>query len=148
MPTDKLDLVKKHLEAVTKSDWTTFRNSMADNVDYDEEATQRHVNRADQYVDIVKAWKAAFPDLKSAMKESVATGDAVVCEVEWSGTHKGTLTAPFGTIQPTNRAGKLPAALVYRFDGDRIRAVHHYFDLMTLLSQLGIMPKQAQPTAP
>ena len=36
-------------------------------------------------------------------------------------------------------------ALVYRFDDDKIRDVRTYFDLMTLLSQLGVQSPLVAP---
>ncbi len=148
MATNKVDLGRKHLDALARGDWTTYRDLMTDDAVYEEEATQRHVDSADRWLEISKAWKSAFPDLKATIKESFASGDSVVCELEWSGTQKGTLLGPFGSIPPTNRAGTLPAVLLLRFDGDRIRACHHYFDMMTMLTQLGIGPQKAQPSAP
>ncbi len=147
MAMNKIDIVKKHLDDMTKGDWNGFRAALTDNAVYEEEATQRRIQGGDKYVDAIKTWKSAFPDFKARVKECVGSGDAVVCEVEWTGTHKGTLSGPMGTIPATNRAGKLPAMILYRFDGDRIRECHHYFDAMTLLMQLGVMPQQAQPTA-
>lgn len=148
MAMNKIDIVKKHLDDLTKGDWSSFRGTLTDNAVYEEEATQRRFQGADQYIDSLKQWKTAFPDFKARVKECVASGDAVVCEVEWSGTHKGAFSGPMGTIPATNRAGKLPAMIMYRFDGDRIRECHHYFDAMTLLMQLGVMPQPAQPTVP
>ncbi len=147
MATNKIDLAKKHLDALSRGDWAGYRGMMNDDAVYEEEATRRRVDTADKWVDVSKAWKSAFPDMKASVQECFASGDAVVCEVEWSGTHKGPLAGPMGTIAPTNRAGKLPAMLLFRFDGDRIRECHHYFDLMTMLAQLGVMPQGAQPGA-
>jgi len=148
MAMNKVDIVKKHLDDLAKGDWSSFRGVLTDNAVYEEEATRRRIQGADKYVDTIKTWKTAFPDFKAKVKECVGSGDAVVCELEWSGTHKGPLSGPMGTIPATNRAGTLPAMIMYRFDGDRIRECHHYFDAMTLLMQLGVMPQAPQPTAP
>ncbi len=147
MAENKIDIATRHLDALARGDWATYRNALTDGAVYDEEATRRLVQGADKYVETIKAWKTAFPDLKAAVKQTVASGDAVVCEVEWTGTHKGVLSGPMGTIPATGRSGKTPAMLLFRFDGDRIRETRHYFDLMTLLSQLGVMPQPgAQPS--
>jgi hypothetical protein len=42
----------------------------------------------------------------------------------------------------TNKRAKVPAVVVQRFDGDKMREIRHYFDLMTLLAQLGVLPQQ------
>lgn len=143
-----IELLKKSLEAITKGDWKTYRTFLTDDIVYEEEATRRRVTGPDQYIELIKAWKTAFPDLRSTIKQTVDSGDAIVAEVEWEGTHKGTLTGPLGTLPPTGRVGKTPAVIVIRVDNGRIRESRHYFDLMTLLMQLGAMPQAApQPGA-
>lgn len=148
MAGNTIDLARQHLDAIGKGDWKAYRAGLTDDAVYEEEATQRRIEGADRYLDAIKAWKTAFPDMKAKVKEAFASGDAVVAELEWEGTHRGQLSGPMGTIPPTNRSGKLPAVLLARFDGDKIRETHHYFDLMTLLRQLGIgpQPPAQQPT--
>jgi steroid delta-isomerase-like uncharacterized protein len=142
------DIYKQGIDALTKGDWKTYRALFTEDVVYEEEATHRRIHGADQYVELVKAWKGAFPDLRGTIKQIVASGDAVVAEIEWEGTHKGPLSGPFGTVAPTGRTGKTHAVVVTRFENGRIRESRHYFDLMTLLAQLGVQPQAApQPGA-
>jgi steroid delta-isomerase-like uncharacterized protein len=145
---DNRDILNKHIEAFTKGDWTTYRSLFADNAVYDEEATQQVFNGPDQITRSQQAWKTAFPDVKATIRNTVATGDAVVAEVEWNGTHNGTLTGPMGSIPASGRRGKVAAVLVARFENGKIREIRHYFDLMTILSQIGAAPRATQPTAP
>ena len=49
MATNKLDLAKKHIEALTKGDWSTYRAMMSENAVYDEEATFRHAANPDSW---------------------------------------------------------------------------------------------------
>jgi hypothetical protein len=42
---------------------------------------------------------------------------------------------------------RLPAVLVLRFEGDRIREGRHYFDLLSLLRQIGIAPQMGAPAS-
>lgn len=148
MPMNKSDIFKQHLDSLNKKNWQAYADGFADNVRYEEEATHRKANSRDEYVKLVKEWVQAFPDMKAAIKDVVTSGDAAVVELEWSGTHKGALAGPLGSIPATNKFGTLPAVLVARFDGDKIREVRHYFDLMTLLAQLGALPQRpgAQPS--
>ncbi len=140
------DLLKQQLDAFAAGDWKAYRATFADNPIYEEEATRRRVQGADAIEQAVKPWKDAFPDIRFKLKDAVASGDALVVELEWSGTQKGPLVTPLGAIQPTNKAGNLPAVQVVRFDGNKIREVRHYFDLLTILVQLGVMPQRgAQP---
>ena len=139
-----IELGRKLLDLFAKGDWKTYRTMIDDDVVYEEEATHRRIEGADQYIEVLKAWKAAFPDLHANERQHVASGDAVVSEVEWEGTHKGSLTGPFGTIAATNQTGKTPAVIVLRFENGKMRELRHYFDLMTLLAQIGALPQGMQ----
>ncbi len=143
-----IDIVQQSLDAFAKGDWKTYRNFCTDDIVYDEEATRRHVQGPGAFIELLKEWKSAFPDMRATVKQTVASGDAVVAEVEWTGTHEGPLTGPFGDIAPTGRTFTAPAVIVLRFDNGRIRENRHYFDLMTGLMQLGVIPQAgAQPSA-
>jgi steroid delta-isomerase-like uncharacterized protein len=147
MPNSKLiDIVKNQLVSFANSDWASYRKTVTDDVIYEEEGTARKVTGADEYMKLLKEWKSAFPDAKANIKEIIATGDAVVAEVEWQATHKGAMPGAGGKIPPSNKSVRVPAVLVTRFDGDKTSSVHHYFDLVTLLRQIGVQLPQMQPT--
>lgn len=140
-------LAKSHLEAMSKQDWKAYRNALTDDAVYEEESTQRRVQGADQYVRVIQEWSKAFPDVRATIKDSFATQDAAILELEWEGTHRGQLAGPFGVIPPTGRQGKVPAMIVFRFDGEKIRETRHYFDLLRLLDNLGVIPRPQPPAA-
>jgi steroid delta-isomerase-like uncharacterized protein len=141
------DLIKKHLDALAAGNWDEYRAALADNAIYDEAATRQRVEGGDAYMSAIKRWKKAFPDLRARVVESFTVGDREIAEVEWEGTHAGPLEAPFGTIPPTNKRGTLRAVLVFRIENDKIVENHHYFDLFTLMAQLGLAPTLGAPEA-
>src|SRR5579884_3791495 len=120
MAANRIDIVRRNLEAFARGDWDAFRRDLTDDAVYEEEGTQRRLEGIDRYLEVVKAWKAAFPDLQATLKETVASGDAVVAELEWAGTHTGELRGPMGALPPTNRFVKVPAVLLSRFEGDKV----------------------------
>jgi steroid delta-isomerase-like uncharacterized protein len=140
---DNRDIFRQQLEAFGKGDWATYKSFITDDTVYDEEATQRIATGPDEIVQVAQGWKAAFPDGRGTIKNIVATGDAVVAEIVWEGTHKGTLQGPMGTLPPTGRRVNVAAVQVVRFDNGKIRELRHYFDLLTLLSQIGAAPRAA-----
>jgi steroid delta-isomerase-like uncharacterized protein len=135
------EVLEKQLRAFSAGDWKTYRETISDRSVYEEEATGRRVTGADEVVRTVEPWLKGFPDCVGRIKDAIASGDAIVAELEWTGTQKGALTGPFGTIPPTNKQVRVPAVLVLRFEGERIREARHYFDLLSLLRQLGIAPQ-------
>lgn len=137
--------LKKHLADFAASKWNEWKASLANDVIYDEIATHTRVKGADEYLKIVLRWKRAYPDLKATVLNMFTAGDKIFAEIEWEGTHTGPLDGPFGTIAPTNKRGLVKASLFVTLKNDKIVELHHYFDMMTLLANLGIMPFVGAP---
>lgn len=138
---DNVEFGKRHLEAYNANNWDEYKSQLADNVKYEEPATRTSASGKDNYVEAVKRWKSAFPDTKAQILSAFGAGDTVICEVEWTGTHTGPMESPLGTIQPTNKRGSVKAVLVTRIANGKVAEVHHYFDLMTILAQTGVLAK-------
>ena len=83
---------------------------------------------------------AAFPDGRHQVDVAVEDGDHVVLEGTWTGTHTETLAFPAGDVPATGARINLPFTMVMAFDGDKARSVHVYFDQLTFLGQLGLLP--------
>jgi steroid delta-isomerase-like uncharacterized protein len=80
-------------------------------------------------------WRG-FPDFKVRVRRIVAEGiNFVVTENEWRGTHRG----PFFGIPPTGKRARIRACVLWEFRGARLRAETVYFDLATVLTQIGVL---------
>ena len=138
------DLVKiatDNIEAFNAGDWGRYAEALAPDVVADEVATGRSVQGVDDSVQNARGWKEAFPDVKGTITTAVAAGNTVTIEVTWEGTHTGPLTGPAGTIQASNKRQTTRAVLVMNFEGDKIKQSRHYFDMMSLLQQIGALPE-------
>ena len=82
-----------------------------------------------------------MPDVKGTVTNAVATGNTVVLEVTWQGTHTGPLQSPTGTIPATGRQQTTRASWVQNFDGGKIKESRHYFDMLSFMQQLGLLPQ-------
>lgn len=140
---DLLRIARENVEAFNAGDWNRMKTTMAPNCTYEELATQRRIQGADQVVTADQGWKRAFPDAKGTITNTLATGNTVLLEVRWEGTHNGPLEAPSGTLPASGKRVTVPASMVMQFENDKIREVRHYFDMMTLLQQIGAMPARA-----
>src|SRR4029450_9293857 len=89
------------VEAFNAADWSRFRELLAADIVYEETGTQRRVSGRDAYVELCQGWKQAFPDARGTIHRSVASGDTVVQEVTWTGTHEGDLETPAGAVPPS-----------------------------------------------
>lgn len=140
-----LDNIKKHLDAYSAANWDDYKASLADDTIYEEPSTRLLVQGADEVIKTVQRWKRAFPDLTAKVLGGFESGDKVVAEVEWEGTHTGPLDGPFGTMQATNKKGRVRGVLVLTMKDGKISENRHYFDLMTILTQIGAIPALGAP---
>lgn len=138
---DLIKLARENVEAYNAGDWQRLKAPLASDVVYDEVGTQRRLQGADQLVEAYQGWKQALPDGKGVIKNAFASGNSVAIEVTWTGTQTGPLVGPGGTIPPSGKSMSLPGAQLITFQGDKIKELHQYFDLMTLLQQLGAAPQ-------
>jgi steroid delta-isomerase-like uncharacterized protein len=80
-----------------------------------------------------------FPDFKVRVRKVIALGHKfAVTENEWTGTHRGA----FMGYPPTGKRVKVRAAVAWEFRGNRLRGEYIYFDLASILRQIGALKKQ------
>ena len=140
MSQDNIGVLRDQIEAFCAKDWSRFKATLSDDAVYMEKPTQRRVQGAEAIMQLVKGWADAFPDPTAKIIKTFAAGDTAVVELEWQGTHKGPLAGPMGSIPPTGKRGKVDAIQIATFERGKVKELHHYFDLVTLLQQLGAMP--------
>jgi steroid delta-isomerase-like uncharacterized protein len=136
---EALELAKKNLAIYNASDWQAFRGNLTDDCVYREYGSGREIRGADEYVRVARAWKDAFPDVIGEITNAFDSGDQVLLQIMWKGTHTGELTGPIGTIPPTGMRQVNPACQVIRVRDGKVSSTDQYFDSMTLLTQLGVM---------
>jgi steroid delta-isomerase-like uncharacterized protein len=127
MAVDKIRQAKEGVEAFSAGDWDRFKAPLSSDAVYEELGTQRRVQGPDAIVELSKGWRKAFPDAKGTITKAIESADTVVLEITWEGTHTGELVGA-------------PAVQVVSFKGDKVSETKHYFDQMTMLAQLGVLP--------
>ena len=78
--------------------------------------------------------RTAFPDQRNELIAMHHTDDAVIVEAMLYGTHLGS----FRGLPPTGRAFEMQFCALFLFDADRLLCERVYFDVATILRQLGI----------
>jgi steroid delta-isomerase-like uncharacterized protein len=134
---NSIDVARENIGAFNAGDWERFKATLAQEPVYDELATQRHLVGPEAIVDANRAWREAFPDATGTVERALADDGTVTLEITWEGTQSGPLHMPTGDTPASGRHVVVKAAQVLEFEGDKIREVHHYFDLMGLLRQIG-----------
>jgi steroid delta-isomerase-like uncharacterized protein len=139
---DKLvKVAREQVDAFNSGDWERVRTGLASDSHFDEIGTGRKFDGPEKIVELFKGWKQAFPDAAGTVTSALASGDTAVLEVTWKGTQTGPLTMAEGTIPASGKQHETPAAILFTFEGDKIKESRHYFDSLTLLKQIGAQPK-------
>ena len=133
---ERIDIAKQGIELFNSGDWDGVKGLFTANPTYSELASGRSISGADAIVEALQGWKTAFPDATGTVTNAFASGDQVSLEITWNGTHTGPLETPSGTIPASGKSQSTPASMTVVIEGDKIAEERHYFDMMTLLSQI------------
>jgi len=132
-----IDIAKAAVIAYNEKDWSKGKDILAANAVYDEKGTHRRIQGAGEIIEAWQGWANAFPDSKATFVREFASGDTVVLELVWKGIHTGPLQTPTGTIPPSNKPIEMPACQVVQVEGGKVKSASHYFDMLTMLTQIG-----------
>jgi steroid delta-isomerase-like uncharacterized protein len=79
--------------------------------------------------------REAFPDQRNELIALHHADDAVIVEFDLKGTHRG----PLRGIAPTGKEFTCRTIALFLFEEDRLVCERVYFDLTTILGQLGLL---------
>ena len=82
--------------------------------------------------------RSAFPDQAWEIHDVIAEGDQVAMHSTWSGTHEGT----FMGIPPTGRHVEVHHMYLFRIRGGRVTEYRAVRDDLTMMGQLGLLPRR------
>jgi predicted ester cyclase len=142
MPTTVTDpkvLAAKYNQAFNSHDEATLRSLIAPNARFSAPGDVRLEGR-DAVIGYTNSWIKALPDAKLTVTNEIVSAPWIVQEFTFEGTHKAPLTGPMGTIQATNRKVSGQCVSITRYENDLAVESRLYFDVVQLLTQLGVMP--------
>ena len=137
---DLVGIASGVVDAFNAADWDRVVEPLAPDSVYNEIGTQRSLNGRDEILQALQGWKKAMPDVTGTITNSFSAGNTVTLEVTWNGTMTGPMETPDGTIPASGKSQTTPSAWVLEFEGEKIKESRHYFDMVTLLTQIGAMP--------
>ena len=132
-----IEAAKAATTAYNEKNWEKVRTAFVEKGVYDEKATGRRIQGVNQIIETWQGWAKAIPDSKATFIAEYSAGDSAILEVVWKGVHTGPLQMPTGPIPPSNKRIEIPACLVAKVEGGKVQSFTHYFDMVTLLSQIG-----------
>ena len=132
-----IEIAKAAVTAYNEKDWNKGKDILAADAVYDEKGTHRRIQGAGEIIEAWQGWAKAFPDSKATFVGEFASGDTAVLELVWKGVHTGPLQTPTGTIPPSNKPIEMPACQVVQVEDGKVKSASHYFDMLTMLTQIG-----------
>ncbi len=145
--TDAIALLKEDIKAFNDGDFFQMAATLADDVVYVEAPTQRRTEGKEATIELFKAWKASFADAEGTITNIFGSGDQAVAEVTWTGTHTGDMEGSGGTIPASGKKIDVTSSIIVSASDDVITVENQYFDLMTLLTQIGAIPAPTEAAA-
>jgi steroid delta-isomerase-like uncharacterized protein len=136
----EVQVAKQVLHAFNESDWDTFGDLVTEDHVYVEYGTQRTIEGREALLEALVAWKATMPDVVAKPSAFLVGGKSVAIELTWVGTHTGPLMTPNGEIPASGNVQKTPGVWIIDVEDGKAVASRNYFDLTTLLQQIGAMP--------
>ena len=140
---DLTQVAKEIITGYSTSNWTGLKNLLTPDLIYNELGTQRKIQGPDAFIQALQEWKKAMTDSKGDVNNAFGAGNVVTLQLTWTGTHNGAFTGPAGTVPASGKRQTTPAAMIVKFQGDKVKEIHHYFDMVTFLTQIGAMPTTA-----
>jgi predicted ester cyclase len=132
-------LVEKHYAQVANQEWDRAAEVFTPDVETTEPGAGTMHGLA-ATVAYGTAFITAFPDGRLHLDTAIESGNSIVVEGRFTGTHNGPLVSPAGTIPPTGQKLELPYCDVFTVKDERIATHHIYYDRLDFMAQLGLMP--------
>jgi predicted ester cyclase len=85
-----------------------------------------------------------FPDSRAELTNAFATEDQVTLEGAWCWNDTSPLYLPSGALPSMRRPGKLRFCSIFQIRKGKIASHHSYYDMLTLMEQLGRAPARGQ----
>lgn len=98
----------------------------------------------DGYKQLLLFFAEAFPESRVELTTVFAAEDQVALEFTGRGTNTGPLHLPTGDVPATGRYSELRFCEVVQISNGKIVSLHIYYDTMTLLQNLGLVPAPGQ----
>jgi ketosteroid isomerase-like protein len=141
MPSRNVNTYRAGHEAFNQRDFGAMTRHYADNIAWSDHSQGRTFRTPDEFRDdFLPGWVTASSDIRITDPRYIDAGDTVVCTFTAVGTHDG----PLGASLATGRRFALPLCEMWHFDsGGRVVGGDLYYDQLSLLTQLGLMPQPA-----
>ncbi len=129
------DAHREMIDAFNRRDWGKMRGLFHSEYSYMGGDGKEEAGGPDVGLGIPQMYASAFPDARLDIKHVYVQGNTAIAEMAYSGTHKGELMG----IAPTGKSIAGIICNVVELRDGKIYREREYFDMMHMLSQLGVV---------
>jgi steroid delta-isomerase-like uncharacterized protein len=133
-----VDAATAPILAYNAKNWDDVARAITADAVYDEVANRRVARGGSDVITLWKGWAEAMPDSNGTIESALVSGNTVILELTWRGTHTGPLRTPGGDLPATGNTFEIRACMIVDVSDGQTRVMRHYFDMATMLAQLGI----------
>jgi len=142
---DSGGVARKLIDAMNAHDLDAVGSLANERIKFLDVAAGEEIDGRRQWRDYCGRYLTGFSDLQIELVNLIVGDDTAVAEAVAHGTHDGPLLGPGGEIPPTGNTIAVPFCFVLRVDGGEILDSREYYDAITLMTQLGLMPPSPGP---
>jgi predicted ester cyclase len=146
MPTNA-EILGVLAEAFNARDWDGARELLSDGIRFVDVASGVTTDGPDGFIEYARGWAGAFSNMKIETLALVADESHAAGEFLGRGIHDGPLPTPTGAIPATGRDFEERFTFFADVAGGKITGVRDYYNAMSLMVQLGLMPEPAGTTS-
>ena len=141
MPARNLETYRAGHEAFNRQDFDAMVRAYAGSISWTDHPRALTFTTPRQFQDeFLAGWVKAFSDCRVTDAVYLDAGDTAVSRFTATGTHDG----PLGPLHATGKAIRVPMCEMWHFDSaGRVIGGDLYYDQVTLLTQLELMPAPA-----
>jgi steroid delta-isomerase-like uncharacterized protein len=141
MPSRNVETYRAAHQAFNRRDFEIMTEGYADSITWTDHAQGRTFTTPHEFrTDFLPAWVAASSDIRITAPRYIDAGQTVICTFTVAGTHDG----PLGAFPATGKEFALALCEMWHFDPvGRVVGGDLYYDQVSLLMQLGLMPQPA-----
>jgi ketosteroid isomerase-like protein len=126
-------------EAFNSRDWDGMRALTSPDVVFSDRARGLTARGFDDFLAWVREWPTGMSDARVDEPQYLDAGTHSICRFRGRGVNDG----PMGPVEGTGLPVDIAFCEIVRVDGDRIVEGEMYYDVMTLMTQLGVVQAPA-----
>jgi ketosteroid isomerase-like protein len=145
---DNARLIQTLLEAFNAKDTGPHAAMSTDDFEVLDVPSGMTLRGPDGHRQLVQSWMTAFPDGQVQATSLFTTEDQGHLEYIGRGTNTGPFPYSSGQIAPTGRQVEFRVSAGLQFREGKVASIHYYYDLLTVLQQLGLVPTKEGTLVP